>query len=437
MKYRVIFFSLLLGIIFSLGSVTSVHAAQSGKGWYYDGNLITDTGCPTWRAEAVSIRDANTNDLITADSLDFFIKYWKDLNGDGDFSDPGEVTLAYSTTQTNVSSFLTPCIADGPAGSETSLEIINVVEPGYETIRSMGWAHLRNDLIQKRWQRYIFMAPTSNPINTAHVFPVDDAILTNPNVDFQVYIDKRPAANDIVDLGLFIVNTDVPWASTPAIDPVINTGTVTFPTITLPDGRYNWYVWFQIDDAEYFYDFIFPGDYFYLDTIPPTVSADHSPALPTNIDVVTISGTAQDTTVGLDKIEVFLDGGLVKTCTYVGEVRSSQTCDAPTGPFAAGSIHTYFARATDHAGRQATSPTGSFTVSSTGPVVVGQMRVQGPAGIIILPLFNITDPGLTNSALRINTPGGVRAFDVLPIAHPNASSVIIQTPAGVRAIRKL
>ena len=66
----------------------------------------------------------------------------------------------------------------------------------------------------------------------------------------------------------------------------------------------------------------------------------------------------------------------------------------------------------------------------------GAVRIQSPSGVIALPLFELTDPGLTKGSLRIQTSAGVRAFDIVPVGDPNASRVHIMTPSGVMAVRK-
>jgi hypothetical protein len=70
-------------------------------------------------------------------------------------------------------------------------------------------------------------------------------------------------------------------------------------------------------------------------------------------------------------------------------------------------------------------------------IPTGEVHIQGPgATIIALPLFDVGTPNIANSALRIQTGSGVKIFDLLPTAHPDASPVRIQTPGGVRAIRQ-
>lgn len=68
------------------------------------------------------------------------------------------------------------------------------------------------------------------------------------------------------------------------------------------------------------------------------------------------------------------------------------------------------------------------------PTKVGEVRIQGPTGVIILPIFDPTDVNLTSSVLRIQTSAGVRVFNLVPTTDPDASAVRIQTSSGVRAI---
>ena len=75
--------------------------------------------------------------------------------------------------------------------------------------------------------------------------------------------------------------------------------------------------------------------------------------------------------------------------------------------------------------------------SLCGPTAVGQIRIETTVGILPIPFYNPTDPGLTSSgALRIYDGIGIRCFDLLDIGHDDASPVRIQTDGGIKALRK-
>ncbi|MCX8194611.1 MAG: Ig-like domain-containing protein [Candidatus Micrarchaeota archaeon] len=97
------------------------------------------------------------------------------------------------------------------------------------------------------------------------------------------------------------------------------------------------------------------------DTTPPTVSITHSPANPTSTQNITLTATASDAS-GIKQIQIYLDGALAKTCT------SATSCTHIAGPFAANTVHTYYATATDNSanantGRDPASGTKNFTIS--------------------------------------------------------------------------
>jgi hypothetical protein len=81
------------------------------------------------------------------------------------------------------------------------------------------------------------------------------------------------------------------------------------------------------------------------DITPPTVTVSNSPLNPKLGDTVTITASATDN-VGLDKIDVYLDGSLAKTCNIGGAL--SGNCIYTSSTLALGS-HTYYAMAYDTA----------------------------------------------------------------------------------------
>lgn len=93
------------------------------------------------------------------------------------------------------------------------------------------------------------------------------------------------------------------------------------------------------------------------DNTAPSVSASHSPSDPSENDSITVSASASDSGSGVDRIEIYFDGTLEKTC-------NAGSCSYDAGTFSAGSTHDYEARAFDESTNQA-SDSGSFTVQSS------------------------------------------------------------------------
>jgi len=101
------------------------------------------------------------------------------------------------------------------------------------------------------------------------------------------------------------------------------------------------------------------------DTTAPTGSVSHSPSSPTDQDQVTFTAKGSDSGSGLDKIEIYVDNNLKKTCNFNGET-TEQSCSYTGGPYSAGSSHSYYAKFYDIAGNVYTTSSESFTVSSGG-----------------------------------------------------------------------
>lgn len=90
----------------------------------------------------------------------------------------------------------------------------------------------------------------------------------------------------------------------------------------------------------------------------PIVSVSHLPLSPTSSDTISFTATSTDD-IGLTKIEIFVDNNLLGTCTVSG---TSQSCTKTSGPFAAGTTHNYYSKATDTNGQVSSSSAKSFTV---------------------------------------------------------------------------
>ncbi|MCD6371690.1 MAG: hypothetical protein J7L39_03160 [Candidatus Aenigmarchaeota archaeon] len=95
------------------------------------------------------------------------------------------------------------------------------------------------------------------------------------------------------------------------------------------------------------------------DTNPPTGDIFHSPENPTEADIVAFTATGSDAESGLDRIEIYVDDDLKKTC-------ESSPCVYEGGPYTdVGNTHTYYAIIYDKAGNSKTTETKSFIISAT------------------------------------------------------------------------
>lgn len=102
-----------------------------------------------------------------------------------------------------------------------------------------------------------------------------------------------------------------------------------------------------------------------VDKTLPTATPLHSPASSVEGDAVIVSGIVADAMSGLYSAQVYVDGALEKSCSYVGE--PSATCSANAKVYSVGP-HTYSVTAQDRASNVVTVSTGTFTVS---PSVIG------------------------------------------------------------------
>lgn len=384
-----------LGFFITLGN--NAEAAVFGKGWYLP-TYPSDGSCSTTRGY-FEFYDLSGNPIIP-DEISIFAGKWVDVDRNGSWDtyinlhDPEWFSPGSS-------SFLTPCYSETATNQwEVVLQNISIKKAGYEPLFAINYSHL-GPWVNKRIMNRIYLALDSEPINVANVFPVDNQILTSNSVSFQVYVDKRPAASDIDFMSLTIINTTIGQSFFRSLNPLINTGTFSFPSQFYPDGNYQWSIWYMTDTGGYLYDYVL-NDFFIIDTAAPSISASHSPPSPTNLNTVTVSGTAQDTTSGLDWIQVYIDGVLTKTCDYSGTI--SSTCNALAGPYAPDTNHTYYAIVSDMAGHQSTSSTGNFTI--IGPDLISQNLVpQGilEAGQILTFNGDIVNQG-TSAILSFSNP---------------------------------
>lgn len=150
-------------------------------------------------------------------------------------------------------------------------------------------------------------------------------------------------------------------------------GTKTIPAQTIPDGVYIWEFYLGLnanhDTGGGFSISNVPvsglGTYnwpFTLDTKAPTFNATtgYSPATPAYFDTVTITGSVSDVTAGVNTINVYVDGTVMKTCNYIAAHNAD--CVATVGPYTASTTHSYVITATDAAGNTATSTSANFSI---------------------------------------------------------------------------
>ncbi len=119
---------------------------------------------------------------------------------------------------------------------------------------------------------------------------------------------------------------------------------------------------------------------FYIDKAIPSGSITHSPQNPTDVDEVSFTAQASDEGSGIEKIEIYVNGTLEKTCDDVAD------CSYTSGPYSAGTTITYYAKIYDKAGNTFTTPEGSFTVresegeDTTPPTTTITLNPPAPNG---------------------------------------------------------
>lgn len=99
------------------------------------------------------------------------------------------------------------------------------------------------------------------------------------------------------------------------------------------------------------------------DETSPSVSVNHSPAVPFSSSTISFTASATDN-AALSQIEIFVDGGSIGNCSVSG---TSANCVKTSGPFAPSTTHSYYATVTDTSTNGATSSTGSLTISDLAP----------------------------------------------------------------------
>jgi len=117
-----------------------------------------------------------------------------------------------------------------------------------------------------------------------------------------------------------------------------------------------------------------------MDTNPPTVSISISPSSPDETQVVEYTATATDDVSGIQRIEIYVNNSLKKTCT-------SSPCTYQGGPYPSGSTQYYYAKAYDNAGHVSTTPVYSFTAS---PKIYGLeiSNMEYPRRVVLTKKWN-------------------------------------------------
>lgn len=270
----------------------------------------------------------------------------------------------------------------------------------------------------------VWLRPKSNPgFDYRHTDP--SLAIFNVSPTYKVVLNDFPStygATGVQKIFLYVTdwNTGVATVKKYITGAPVSggVGTKTLPAQTLPDGLYTWGYYIALngnkDLGGFEVEHVLMGQRsgynfpFMLDTTAPDFSAgvSHTPPNPSVADSVTITANANDALAGITQIVVYLDGAPVKTCSYF--YAASASCVAPTGPFPAGSTHSYYAVATDGAGNVATSLTQNFTVGITGICgsADGASAPSEPVASPALPPNNICQSGtpsiITQSGTSFN-----------------------------------
>jgi len=156
-------------------------------------------------------------------------------------------------------------------------------------------------------------------------------------------------------------------------------GTKTISPETLADGWYGWGLYVRLNrDHDVGYGVLvndvpvsgfvttglpFPLEMpFVLDTTPPEITnINNAPPSPTIDETVTIEVTATDSLTGVARVEVFVDGVLVNTCSYASV--NTALCQTTIGSLTAGT-HSYTTVVYDTAGNSRVGDATEFTVTA-------------------------------------------------------------------------
>ena len=183
-------------------------------------------------------------------------------------------------------------------------------------------------------------------------------------------------------------------------------GTRTLPAESLSDGWYGWSMYLHLNrNIDIGYDvraldvpksgFFQLWNPFILDTTPPDLVISHSPPSPSVGTGAQISATASDELTGVDSIDIYLDGVLMESCSYIA--RNVATCETTTSPLASG-VYEYYAVARDTAGNTVTSD--FFTIIVIADSVPGgePMSCEFPETVVLDSANALT--GMGNSGLQ-------------------------------------
>lgn len=159
---------------------------------------------------------------------------------------------------------------------------------------------------------------------------------------------------------------------------------------SMSDGQYNWRAFGE--DIDNCTGASTANRWLGVDKTDPTGDITHSPPSPDAGDTVLFSAGGLDATSGLASIDIYVDGGLKKSCP------SSTICSYTGGPYSAGN-HTYFAIFTDNA-------TNTYTTSiKTLPIAALDLNVSLTAN----PEYG--NPGFTTDLTA--TVGGSATGDII------------------------
>lgn len=173
------------------------------------------------------------------------------------------------------------------------------------------------------------------------------------------------------------------------------------------------------------------------DVLNPQVTASHSPAEPSNLAPVVITADAEDD-VDVAQVDVYVDGVARRSCSFAGDSDVSVTCSTTGALFSAGR-HYYYARVTDHRGRQGFTPMHSLrvTVTGTAPTIsANHTPRRPPLGGPVTITVSAHDAGAGVESIRISLSAS--PFEHLCTFPPgradSSCSVVVTPPAGMRMV---
>lgn len=273
----------------------------------------------------------------------------------------------------------------------------------YDFWTSNTWSNPETIQRGKHYRETVWLVPSdTNARQYIQTSPVN-AYTKDPNTQYIFNLDALPTnygANSILNAQFFLVDSQYNIVDRRTVSLTGGIGSKTIPaTPNLVDGTYSWAAYLALNGTNTIassslqvldvlksglMDLNWP---FMLDTTPPEiqVSSGHVPTIPSDTDLITITGEAIDVGSGIVNMKVFIDGVQQRNCDFAQ--KNNALCDFTVGPHPVNTTMSYYFTATDVLGNTATSTPQSFTVQTMPPPL--QPPVTNPISCTI-PITHVT-----------------------------------------------